>query len=431
MAYTPKIISRADAGLPPPARPLQRLDWPSQRALMVLHWPGDPDDSDFPEALGDRSAPRLNRRAFKVIQAWWRYHVHTRGWSDIGYSLVVLRSGAIVVCRGWDKVPAAHASKNPRIAAAKAGSGPFAGLGADDTLALMRSANYRHGLAVNVACGNRQRTTRRQRRTLRWIGAHLADMAPEAPRVVLGHGELAATTCPGPEIAALASTGALLDPLELALGGSVPAPAGPPPDAPQAASGIDLSGVPVGVLCNNPGNLRPAGAYKWQHAARMAEARDTPRGPFAVFATRPDGMAAMLANLRYYMAVWNLRDIASITAKWAPADDGNDPHGYAQTVSRLTGVPADGPLTADRATLSGLAAAMAAVELGHEHAQAHYTADRFREVADARGIGDDPPAAAGPRPPQPPGPDDDAQADLKAALADLKAALDGVEAWLG
>ena len=367
MSYQPKIISRHDAGLNSPPKPtnLRQILWDRQIALMILHYPGDPND--MPEALGDKNAPRFNAKCLSLIRTWFNYHTITKGWSDIGYSLVITRSGAIVECRGWDIVPAAHASKHEPSAKVKAGTGPFVGMDAKQTLNAMRHANYSYGLAVCVMVGNSQKMTGRQKKTLRWLRAYLQSMHSTVPNVVYGHQQLAPTSCPGPEIQAFIDSGEILKPLDVIKPSKVD------------LKGIDL--VPIGAKTNNPGCLRPGGQWKWSEVNMVGIYSDKKKGDFAKFFSPDEGMFACMLNLVYYIDMWGKDKLSTIFPIWAPESDGNDTQAYINFVSKETGIPPSAQLIATNLLLASLGAAIAKREMGAKWAEQHFSKDAFLRVA--------------------------------------------------
>lgn len=73
---------------------------------VAIHWPGDTSPASF---------ATLSRAGIvRKLQAYRRYHVSIKGWSDIGYQVAIDPAGRVWDLRGIDRVPAAHASpKNP------------------------------------------------------------------------------------------------------------------------------------------------------------------------------------------------------------------------------------------------------------------------------------------------------------------------------
>jgi len=368
MVYKPKIITRQEAGIPssPRAENLQILDWPKQKSLMVLHYPGDP--GDMPEALGDKGASRLNPKSLKLIRSWFNYHVLTRGWSDIGYNLIILRSGAIIVARGWDFVPAAHASKNEIAATRLAGTGPYKGLGTRSTLTEMRKANYHYGLAVCVMVGNHQKINNKQKKTLRWLRSMLLEMHPGVPNVVYGHKQLAPTTCPGLSVQSFIDSGEIMKPLR-----SKPL---------VEKTNIVPKNAPIGYICNNPGCLRPFpdNRKKWAVVKLAGIYKHKTKGSYAQFHSADEGMLACMLNLRYYIDVWKKNTIRLIVPTWAPSGDGNNEKLYIDFLSEVTGLDSYEQLEADAETLATLGNGIARREMGTRWAHPHYSRENFLRV---------------------------------------------------
>jgi hypothetical protein len=103
---------------------------------------------------------------------------------------------------------------------------------------------------------------------------------------------------------------------------------------------------------NNPGNMiAGAGGI-------------TPVGynnGFAVFASYQDGYNAMIANLQ--SANYQSLTIAGAISRWAPAASGNDPVGYANSISQQTGLSSNTPMSSLTATqLASVANAIQNVE---------------------------------------------------------------------
>ncbi|WP_018219182.1 peptidoglycan-binding domain-containing protein [Salinispora vitiensis] len=82
-----KIISRSQWGARP-AHSVQKVAVSDRRRFVVHYSAASPDQTP------------------KAIQA---YHMHTRGWADVGYNFLVNADGEIFEGRGWD-VLGAHAS---------------------------------------------------------------------------------------------------------------------------------------------------------------------------------------------------------------------------------------------------------------------------------------------------------------------------------
>lgn len=113
---------------------------------------------------------------------------------------------------------------------------------------------------------------------------------------------------------------------------------------------------PVGILQNNPGNLR-----KWGNHLTM--------NGFAVFKTPGEGITAMAENLRGYQNKYGLDTLNGIISRYAPSSE-NDTAAYIADVSRHTGFKPDQRLNLnDRRTLAPLVSAM----IRHENGKNPYT----------------------------------------------------------
>ena len=84
-----RIISRAEAGLRPPRRPLTPVTWPAGGPLHVHHSAGPTP------AVG--ATLRQDAATVRGIQV---FHQYTRGWIDVGYGYLLLPSGRIFEGRG-------------------------------------------------------------------------------------------------------------------------------------------------------------------------------------------------------------------------------------------------------------------------------------------------------------------------------------------
>lgn len=90
---------------------------------------------------------------------------------------------------------------------------------------------------------------------------------------------------------------------------------------------------------------------------------NAPGGPFAVFATVPEGWRAACQCLLVYQDSHGLRTVRGIINRWAPPQDANDTSAYAETVSKLTGFGLDQVIDLhDGRTMLALVTAMAHVE---------------------------------------------------------------------
>ena len=116
-----------------------------------------------------------------------------------------------------------------------------------------------------------------------------------------------------------------------------------------------------GYRNNNPLNLRIS-SNAWKGKVPVAQNTD---GAFEQFQTMAYGFRAALMNLRSYITKYSCNTIASITNKWTPSSDGNNPARYAQVVSDRTGIAKTTVIAAnDKESLCQIAAAMAYMENG-------------------------------------------------------------------
>lgn len=144
---------------------------------LVVHYTGAPTSY-----LGLSRA--ATARALRSIRS---YHVGTRGWADIGYSVAIDGAGRVWDLRGITRVPAAHASSShPRENWHR--SAVLLLLGVDEKPPPEMVEAFRHF------------------RTRRWL-----DRWPGADDL-LGHRDVsgASTSCPGDPVAAVVADGALL-----------------------------------------------------------------------------------------------------------------------------------------------------------------------------------------------------------------------------
>lgn len=139
-----------------------------------------------------------------------------------------------------------------------------------------------------------------------------------------------------------------------------------PPQAAQGAPQAGPAGAPLPIRQNNFGALRalPNG-QQWQGQVGVGP------GGHVIFDTPQNGMRAALMNLRNKQAMHGLSTLGDIIA--APGvgwDPGNGV--YAQSVSRLTGIPVNQPVDlSDPATLGRVADGIFSVESGPQAWQAY------------------------------------------------------------
>ena len=113
-----------------------------------------------------------------------------------------------------------------------------------------------------------------------------------------------------------------------------------------------------GQRLNNPLNIRSTGAHGNQWRGKVADS-----GGFVKFDSIDHGIRASVKVLKTYRKK-GLTTITGIINRFAPAGDGNDPQAYAQTVSQMTGISPNRPLTP--ADYPSLIRAMGKVESGAE-----------------------------------------------------------------
>jgi hypothetical protein len=144
---------------------------------VACHYPGDGN-------VTYRSLTEAQVAA--KLRGYRDYHMNTKGWSDIGYSVCGDQSGRVWDLRGITRVPAAQASdSNP-------------------------DANHEWGAFLWLVGDDEQPTPAligafRDWRRLRWLARW-----PHAAKVI-GHGKVpgASTSCPGEPVLALIRSGAL------------------------------------------------------------------------------------------------------------------------------------------------------------------------------------------------------------------------------
>jgi hypothetical protein len=123
----------------------------------------------------------------------------------------------------------------------------------------------------------------------------------------------------------------------------------------------------LNVLNNNPGNLRDEGD-DWEGSTGVNKG-------FTTFDTPQAGVRAMSKVLDTYHKDYGLNTISEIINRWAPPSENNTTN-YINTVSNLTGIDADTPLTKD--DRAKLIKAMIRME-GGKQATDYYTDDIIKE----------------------------------------------------
>lgn len=221
-----EIISRAGWGAVAPTGTPQRVAW-SQRTGIMIHY--------------SAANPLQHVRDIQ------RFHMVTRGWSDIGYNMLVRSTtGAIFVGRGLEIVGAHCAGFNtPNVG--------ICVIGGDDP--------------------GRQDVSDDARASLRWLVADIRRRAGR-PLPLLGHRDRGATACPGDELYAWVKQG---------MPGADPAPA--PSPAPAPASWEERARMALDTIKQGS---RGADVRKSQ--ALLAAAGFPPRASFNSRG-EPDGIA--------------------------------------------------------------------------------------------------------------------------------------------
>ncbi len=128
-----------------------------------------------------------------------------------------------------------------------------------------------------------------------------------------------------------------------------------------------MTPLPRGVRDNNPGNLRPNPAWRWDGELPPDVGA---MGGYCRFSSPEHGLRALIRDGRVKRGR-GLDSIMKIKAAFAPAADGNDVKAYADSVCRImskllgVAVTPDGPLPAEsRAFRIALAKATVRVECG-------------------------------------------------------------------
>lgn len=121
--------------------------------------------------------------------------------------------------------------------------------------------------------------------------------------------------------------------------------------ATNSTSGTTMSSsLPLGLQLNNPGNIRKA---NFSYKGEIPNTANGTKGQFKRFMDYnhvPNdatyGYRAMATDLYTFVTKEGADTLSKITAKYAPAEDGNDPVSYAKFVSDKTGIPVNQKLTA-------------------------------------------------------------------------------------
>ncbi len=125
----------------------------------------------------------------------------------------------------------------------------------------------------------------------------------------------------------------------------------------MAKSFLNISGLPIGLRNNNPGNIRPGDDWR----GMIGE-----NGGFVVFENIAFGIRALGIDLR--TKINNGYDtIEKLIFRYAPPIE-NDTTAYINRVVATTGIPAQSELTPDPETLAKLCRGIINVELGPGYA---------------------------------------------------------------
>ena len=124
---------------------------------------------------------------------------------------------------------------------------------------------------------------------------------------------------------------------------------------------------PLGVINNNPLNMRPDGRSQWQGLASPPTMSVKGQGEYLVFVTGVYGWRAAAVDVLGKQRRGGQMSIRKLVTIWAPAEDNNHPASYAAHVAKYTGIDADQPIDLrDAETLKSVLMGMAKVELGRE-----------------------------------------------------------------
>lgn len=126
-----------------------------------------------------------------------------------------------------------------------------------------------------------------------------------------------------------------------------------------------MSGYPIGLRNNNPGNIRPGD--NWQGMTGT-------NGGFVVFKDIAYGIRAMATDLGNDIRNKGHNTIAKLVTEYAPPSE-NDTAAYIRSMVKYTGIPADQPLPTDHATLRKLIRGHMNVELGNNYSSMITDAD--------------------------------------------------------
>lgn len=220
-----EIISREKWGAAAP-RSVARVPW-AQRTGVMIHY----------------SAASVNQ----TVRAIQDYHMRVRGWSDIGYNLLVRAStGVIYMGRGWDVLGAHCAGYNT----------PNVGI-----------------CVIGPDVTGHQDVTEAARASVRWLVGEIERRAGRE-LVLLGHRDRGSTACPGDELYGWVKKG---------MPGAAPAPAPAPAPGPVGWEG-------AAIMALDTINQGDTGPDVRKSQALLAAAGFPPRNSFTSDG-RPDGRA--------------------------------------------------------------------------------------------------------------------------------------------
>lgn len=126
-----------------------------------------------------------------------------------------------------------------------------------------------------------------------------------------------------------------------------------------------VSGEPIGVRNNNPGNVRYVAGQEGFWAGVLGAGV----GNFTRFDTPAHGIEAMTRNIFWLQSTFpDANTLAGMISHYAPPEDNNDTGAYVTRVENESGVDANSPWSAraDQATTAKVVLAMIRVELGKQ-----------------------------------------------------------------
>jgi hypothetical protein len=155
-------------------RPVDKLSLMvgSQTLGVAIHYPGDPGTFGTSPTLAQSAARLEGERAF---------HVDTRGWSDIAYSVAIDQAGRVFDCRGIGYRCAANGNQ---------------------------TVNSEYGACTWLVGQNEAPTPAMRNAFIRWRASYWLSAYPSATKIV-GHRDLYQTDCPGNKTYALIQSGEL------------------------------------------------------------------------------------------------------------------------------------------------------------------------------------------------------------------------------